>query len=55
MVFHSVGVQTPLNKVKALRRMPQTFRGIYRAELDKIWAQIHQGAFDKVKKWKSES
>ncbi|WP_313431126.1 hypothetical protein [Siminovitchia terrae] len=31
----------------SLRRMPKIFRGIYRAELDKIWAQIRQGAFDK--------
>ncbi|WP_213020763.1 hypothetical protein [Siminovitchia terrae] len=26
--------------------MPQIFRGIYRAKLDKIWAQMRQGAFD---------
>ncbi|WP_283246573.1 hypothetical protein [Siminovitchia terrae] len=28
--------------------MPQIFRGIYRAKLDKIWAQIRQGAFDNL-------
>ncbi|WP_185830583.1 hypothetical protein [Siminovitchia terrae] len=28
--------------------MPQIFRGIYRAELDKIWAQTRQGAFDLI-------
>ncbi|WP_313432222.1 hypothetical protein [Siminovitchia terrae] len=32
----------------SLRRMPKIFRGIYRAELDKIWAQIRQGAFDRI-------
>ncbi|WP_213021679.1 hypothetical protein [Siminovitchia terrae] len=33
--------------------MPQIFRGIYRAELDKFWAQICQGAFDigKIGHW----
>ncbi|WP_212948274.1 hypothetical protein [Siminovitchia terrae] len=27
--------------------MPQIFEEIYRAELDKTWAQIRQGAFDR--------
>ncbi|GIN98295.1 hypothetical protein J6TS1_41650 [Siminovitchia terrae] len=36
------GFKPQLNKVK-----PQIFRGIYRAELEKIWAQIRQSAFDK--------
>ncbi|RST60970.1 hypothetical protein [Siminovitchia terrae] len=43
MVFYSVGVKSRLNKVKASGGGPR----FYRAELDKIWAQIRQGAFDK--------
>ncbi|WP_212949500.1 hypothetical protein [Siminovitchia terrae] len=43
-----MGVQTPLNKVKASGGCLRFSEGIYRAELDKIWAQIHQGAFDFV-------
>ncbi|GIN90771.1 hypothetical protein [Siminovitchia terrae] len=31
----------------SLRRMSKIFRGNYRAELDKVWAQIRQGAFDR--------
>ncbi|RST58052.1 hypothetical protein [Siminovitchia terrae] len=31
---------------QSLRRMHRFSKGIYRAEPDKIWAQIHQGAFD---------
>ncbi|WP_313427961.1 hypothetical protein [Siminovitchia terrae] len=43
-----MGVQTPLNKVKASVGCHRFSEGIYRAELDKIWAQIRQGAFDFV-------
>ena len=38
--------------------MPQIFKGSFSSELEKIWAQIRQGAFDnrretsKFKKWK---
>ncbi|WP_213020452.1 hypothetical protein [Siminovitchia terrae] len=39
------GLKPRLNKVKASGGH-RFFRGIYRAELDKIWAQIRQGAFD---------
>ncbi|RST61076.1 hypothetical protein D5F11_003220 [Siminovitchia terrae] len=46
MVLHSVGVQTPLNKVKASSGCHRFSEEIYRAELDKIWAQIRQGVFD---------
>ncbi|WP_313427801.1 hypothetical protein [Siminovitchia terrae] len=42
MVFHSVGFKPRLNKVKASGGCHR----FYRAELDKIWAQIRQGAFD---------
>ncbi|RST60631.1 hypothetical protein [Siminovitchia terrae] len=47
MIFHSVEVQTRLNKVKASDGCHRFSEEIYRAELDKIWAQIRQGAFDK--------
>ncbi|WP_280519745.1 hypothetical protein [Siminovitchia terrae] len=39
MIFHSVGVQTPVKASGGCHRF-------YRAKLDKIWAQIRQGAFD---------
>ncbi|GIN92560.1 hypothetical protein J6TS1_32750 [Siminovitchia terrae] len=35
-----------LNKVKASGGCHRFSEEIYRAELDKIWAQIRQGAFD---------
>ncbi|WP_212951826.1 hypothetical protein [Siminovitchia terrae] len=47
MVFHSVGVQPRLNKVKASGGCHRFSKEIYRAELDKFWVQIRQGAFDK--------
>ncbi|GIN98204.1 hypothetical protein J6TS1_40740 [Siminovitchia terrae] len=40
------GVKPRLNKVKAFGRCHRFSEEIYRAELDKIWAQIRQGAFD---------
>ncbi|WP_120117563.1 hypothetical protein [Siminovitchia terrae] len=40
------GFKPRLNKVKALGGCHRFLEEIYRAELDKIWAQIHQGAFD---------
>ncbi|RST59831.1 hypothetical protein D5F11_010525 [Siminovitchia terrae] len=46
MVFHSVGFKPQLNKVKASGGCHRFSEEIYRAELDKIWAQIRQGAFD---------
>ncbi|WP_185830586.1 hypothetical protein [Siminovitchia terrae] len=46
MVFYSVGVKPRLNKVKASGGCHRFSKEIYRAELDKIWAQIRQGAFD---------
>ncbi|WP_212950149.1 hypothetical protein [Siminovitchia terrae] len=48
MVFHSAGGKPRLNKVKASRGCHRFSEEIYRAELDKIWAQIRQGAFDKL-------
>ncbi|WP_313427632.1 hypothetical protein [Siminovitchia terrae] len=41
------GFKTRLNKVKASGGCHRFSKEIYRAELDKIWAQIRQGAFDK--------
>ncbi|WP_213021095.1 hypothetical protein [Siminovitchia terrae] len=46
MVFHSVGFKPRLNKVKASGRCHRFSEEIDRAKLDKIWAQIRQGAFD---------
>ncbi|WP_313428835.1 hypothetical protein [Siminovitchia terrae] len=46
MVFHSVGFKPQLNKVKASGGCHRFSEEIYRAELDKIWGQIRQGAFD---------
>ncbi|RST59251.1 hypothetical protein [Siminovitchia terrae] len=46
MIFHSVGGNPRLNKVKASGGCHRFSEEIYRAELDKIWAQIRQGAFD---------
>ncbi|RST57542.1 hypothetical protein D5F11_022245 [Siminovitchia terrae] len=49
MVFHSLGGGKPrLNKVKASGGCHRFSEEIYRAKLDKIWAQIRQGAFDLV-------
>ncbi|GIN89844.1 hypothetical protein [Siminovitchia terrae] len=44
--IHSVGFKPRLNKVKASGGCHRFSEGIYRAKLDKIWAQIRQGAFD---------
>ncbi|GIN92893.1 hypothetical protein J6TS1_33670 [Siminovitchia terrae] len=41
------GFKPRLNKVKASGGCHRFSKEIYRAELDKIWAQILQGAFDK--------
>ncbi|GIN93390.1 hypothetical protein J22TS1_44410 [Siminovitchia terrae] len=41
------GGKPRLNKVKATGECHRFSEEIYRAELDKIWAQICQGAFDK--------
>ncbi|WP_313430978.1 hypothetical protein [Siminovitchia terrae] len=40
------GFKPRLNKVKASGGCHRFSEEIYRAELDKIWAQIRQGAFD---------
>ncbi|WP_185830800.1 hypothetical protein [Siminovitchia terrae] len=40
------GGKPRLNKVKASGGCQRFSKEIYRAELDKIWAQIRQGAFD---------
>ncbi|WP_212947349.1 hypothetical protein [Siminovitchia terrae] len=48
MVFRSVGVKPRLNKVKAFGGCHRISEEIYRAEVDKIWAQIRQGAFDVI-------
>ncbi|RST57825.1 hypothetical protein D5F11_020930 [Siminovitchia terrae] len=40
------GFKPRLNKVKASGGCHRFLEEIYRAELDKIWAQIRQGAFD---------
>ncbi|WP_313432328.1 hypothetical protein [Siminovitchia terrae] len=42
------GSKPRLNKVKVSRGCHRFSEEIYRAELDKIWAQIRQGAFDKL-------
>ncbi|GIN98842.1 hypothetical protein J6TS1_47120 [Siminovitchia terrae] len=41
------GFKPRLNKVKASGGCLRFSEEIYRAKLDKIWAQIRQGAFDK--------
>ncbi|WP_213020678.1 hypothetical protein [Siminovitchia terrae] len=46
MAFHSVGGHPRLNKVKASGGCHRFSEEIYRAEFDKIWAQIRQGKFD---------
>ncbi|WP_212949498.1 hypothetical protein [Siminovitchia terrae] len=46
MAFHSLGFKPRLNKVKASGGCHRFSEEIYRVELDKIWAQIRQGAFD---------
>ncbi|WP_185830733.1 hypothetical protein [Siminovitchia terrae] len=40
------GFKPWLNKVKASDGCHKFSEEMYRAELDKIWAQIRQGAFD---------
>ncbi|GIN94785.1 hypothetical protein J6TS1_06550 [Siminovitchia terrae] len=40
------GFKPRLNKVKASGGCHRFSEEIYRAELNKIWAQIRQGAFD---------
>ncbi|WP_213021604.1 hypothetical protein [Siminovitchia terrae] len=40
------GSNPRLNKVKASGGCHRLSEEIYRAKLDKIWAQIRQGAFD---------
>ncbi|GIN90839.1 hypothetical protein J22TS1_18900 [Siminovitchia terrae] len=40
------GFKPRLNKVKASGGCHRFSEEIHRAELDKIWAQIRQGAFD---------
>ncbi|GIN92174.1 hypothetical protein J22TS1_32250 [Siminovitchia terrae] len=40
------GFKPRLNKVKASGGCHRFSKKIYRVELDKIWAQIRQGAFD---------
>ncbi|WP_212952506.1 hypothetical protein [Siminovitchia terrae] len=47
MVFHSVVFKPRLNKVKPSGGCHRFSEETYRAKLDKIWAQIRQGAFDK--------
>ncbi|GIN92275.1 hypothetical protein J22TS1_33260 [Siminovitchia terrae] len=42
------GFKPRLNKVKASGGCHRFSEEIYRAELDKIWAQIRQGAFDLI-------
>ncbi|WP_213021630.1 hypothetical protein [Siminovitchia terrae] len=44
----SGGSNPRLNKVKASGGCHRFSEEIYRAELDKIWAQIRRGAFDKL-------
>ncbi|WP_313432733.1 hypothetical protein [Siminovitchia terrae] len=45
-VFHWWGFKPRLNKVKASGGCHRFSEEIYRAELDKFWAQIRQGSFD---------
>ncbi len=47
------GFKLLLNKV-SLRRMPQILKGIFSSKLEKIWAQIRQGAFDHIRGEKIE-
>ncbi|WP_185830626.1 hypothetical protein [Siminovitchia terrae] len=46
MVFIQWRFKPRLNKVKASGGCLRFSEEIYRAELEKIWAQIRQGAFD---------
>ncbi|RST61463.1 hypothetical protein [Siminovitchia terrae] len=48
MVFHSAGIQTPaeLIKLKPPADATDFQRKFIELKLDKIWAQIRQGAFD---------
>ncbi|GIN93029.1 hypothetical protein J22TS1_40800 [Siminovitchia terrae] len=48
------GFKLRLNKVKASGGCHRFSEEIYRAELDKIWAQIRQGAFDLKKQGRSK-
>ncbi|WP_212952686.1 hypothetical protein [Siminovitchia terrae] len=50
MVFHSVGGKPRLNKVKVSGGRHRFLEEIYRAKLDKIWAQMRLGVFD----WKQQ-
>ncbi|GIN93081.1 hypothetical protein J22TS1_41320 [Siminovitchia terrae] len=43
------GFKPGLNKVKASDGCHRFLEEIYRAEIDKFWAQIRQGAFDLLK------
>ncbi|WP_313428552.1 hypothetical protein [Siminovitchia terrae] len=43
------GFKPRLNKVKASDGCHRFLEEIYRAEIDKFWAQIRQGAFDLLK------
>ncbi|GIN97864.1 hypothetical protein J6TS1_37340 [Siminovitchia terrae] len=45
------GFKPRLNKVKVSGGCHRFSEEIYRAELDKIWAQIRQGAFDCNLEW----
>ncbi|GIN89296.1 hypothetical protein J22TS1_03470 [Siminovitchia terrae] len=47
------GFKPRLNKVKASGGCHRFSEEIYRAELDKFWAQIRQGAFDWQSRWRS--
>ncbi len=44
------GSKPRLNKVKISGGCHKVSGEIYRATLDKTWAQIHQGEFDLIKK-----
>ncbi|WP_212952394.1 hypothetical protein [Siminovitchia terrae] len=52
VLFHSVGFKPRLNEVKASGGCHRFSEEIYRAKLDKIWAQIGQGAFDICRNYK---
>ncbi|GIN89890.1 hypothetical protein J6TS1_37010 [Siminovitchia terrae] len=49
--FIQWGFKPQLNKVKASGGCHRFLEEIYRAKLDKIWAQIRQGAFDFYGRW----
>ncbi|WP_212950846.1 hypothetical protein [Siminovitchia terrae] len=48
MDYIKQGFKPRLNKVKASSGYHRFSEEIYRAELDKIWAQMRQGAFDLI-------